>query len=385
MCPSPLPLPGPDALAASRALTALIEREIGEGGGWIPFSRYMELALYAPGLGYYAGGSAKLGAPGDFVTAPEMGALFARALARQVAPLIEQGGEILEFGAGSGALAAVLLGALARLGVGPASYLILEPSAELAARQRARLEAAGVAARVRWIDHLPRRFRGVMIANEVVDAMPVHALAWTAEGVFERGVKLNGSALAWAERPAQGAALAAAQAIAIELPPSGRYESEINLFGRAWTRALARSIQAGALLVIDYGFPAREYYHPQRSMGTIMCHYRHRAHGDPFFHPGLQDITAHVDFSALAHAATDAGLEVLGYAPQASFLVNCGITGVLAETDPSDTARYAPLAAEANRLLSPAEMGELFKVLAVGRGVAGPLLGFTRGERSRTL
>jgi SAM-dependent MidA family methyltransferase len=382
---SPLPLPGPDALAASRALTALIEREITEGGGWIPFSRYMELALYAPGLGYYAGGSAKLGAPGDFVTAPEMGGLFARALARQVAPLIEQGGEILEFGAGSGALAAALLGALAQLGVAPPSSLILEPSAELAARQRVRLEAAGVTARVRWIDHLPRRFRGVMIANEVVDAMPVHALAWTAEGVFERGVKLNGTALAWTERPAQGAALAAAQAIAIELPPSGRYESEINLFGRAWMRALAKSVEAGALLVIDYGFPAREYYHPQRSMGTIMCHYRHHAHGDPFFYPGLQDITAHVDFSALEHAANDAGLELLGYAPQASFLVNCGITGVLAETDPADTARYAPLAAEANRLLSPAEMGELFKVLAVGRGVAVPLLGFTRGERSRTL
>jgi len=383
--PSPLPLPGPDALAASRALTALIEREIGEGGGWIPFSRYMELALYAPGLGYYAGGSVKLGAPGDFVTAPEMGALFAQVLARQVAPLLEQGGEILEFGAGSGALAAALLGALARLGVELPWYLILEPSAELAARQRACLEAAGLAARVGWIDHLPQRVRGVVIANEVVDAMPVHALAWTAEGVFERGVKLNGTALAWAECPAQGAALAAAQAIAIELPPSGRYESEINLFGRAWMRALARTVEAGALLVIDYGFPAREYYHPQRSMGTIMCHYRHHAHGDPFFHPGLQDISAHVDFSALAHAATDAGLELLGYAPQASFLVNCGITDVLAQTDPSDTARYAPLAAQANRLLSPAEMGELVKVLAVGRGVPGPLLGFTRGERSRTL
>jgi len=382
---SPLPSPGPDALASSHALRALIEREIGEGGGWIPFVRYMELALYAPRLGYYAGGSAKLGAAGDFVTAPETGALFARTLARQVAPLLEQHGEILEFGAGSGTLAAALLAELARLGVEMPSYLILEPSAEFAERQRTRLESAGAAARVSWIERLPQRFHGVMIANEVVDAMPVHALTWTAQGVLERGVALHEGALAWAERPAKGAALAAAQAIAIELPPSGRFESEVNLFGRAWTRALARSLEAGALLVIDYGFPAHEYYHPQRSMGTLMCHYRHHAHGDPFLHPGLQDITAHVDFSALAHAARDAGLEVLGYGSQASFLVNCGITELLEQEDASDAVRYAPRAGEAQKLLSPAEMGELFKVLAVGRGVQRPLLGFASGDRSPSL
>ncbi len=385
MRPSPLPSPDPDALAASKALSALIESEIEQAGGWIPFVRYMELSLYAPGLGYYAGGSTKLGAQGDFVTAPESGVLFARTLARQVAPLLDEGGEMLEFGAGSGALAAALLAELKRLGIEPAVYLILEPSSELAERQRRRLASTGVAARVKWIARLPQRFRGVMIANEVVDAMPVHALAWTSAGVFERGVGLSEGVLAWSDRPARGAALAAAKAIAIEPPPSGRYESEINLYGRAWMRALARSLEAGALLVIDYGFPAREYYHPQRSMGTLMCHYRHYAHGDPFFHPGLQDITAHVDFSALAHAATDSGFELLGYATQASFLVNCGMTDVLSETDPEDIARYAPLAAEANRLVSPAEMGELFKVLAVGRGVAAPLIGFTQGDRSRTL
>ncbi len=373
---SALPEPGPDALAASRALLGRIGAELASGGNWISFARYMELALYEPELGYYAGGSAKLGAPGDFVTAPETGTLFARTLARQVREILAPGEAILEFGAGSGALAAALLDAL------PAGtpYLILEPSGELAARQRARLGG-----RAGWLERLPQRFRGVMLANEAIDAMPVHALAWTANGVMERGVCAAEGMLAWCERPAQGELLAAARELAIELPPSGRYESELGLAARRWMRSVGAVLERGALLAIDYGFPAREYYHPQRSMGTLMCHYRHRAHGDPFYLPGLQDITVHVDFSALAQCAVDAGLEVLGYASQASFLIECGITELLAETDPDDVSRYAPLAAQANRLVSPAEMGELFKVLAVGRGVERPLAGFTRGDRSHTL
>jgi len=371
-----LPEPGPDALAASRALLGRIGAELASAGNWISFARYMQLALYEPELGYYAGGSAKLGAPGDFVTAPETGTLFARTLARQVREILAPGEAVLEFGAGSGALAAALLDAL------PADtpYLILEPSAELAARQRARLRGRAV-----WLERLPPRFRGVMLANEVLDAMPVHAVSWTHEGIAERGVCANEGALAWRERPAAGALLEAARAIDIELPPSGRYESELGLAGRAWIGALAGVLDSGAILIVDYGFPAREYYHPQRSMGTLMCHYRHRAHGDPFYLPGLQDITAHVDFSALAQAAVDAGLDVLGYASLASFLIECGITELLAETDPDDVSRYAPLAAQANLLLSPAEMGELFKVLAVGRRVQRPLAGFTRGDRSHTL
>ena len=371
-----LPEPGPEALAVSRALLGRIGAELTAHGNWISFARYMELVLYEPGLGYYAGGAAKLGAAGDFVTAPEMGTLFARTLARQVADILAPGEALLEFGAGSGALAAALLDTL------PAGtpYLILEPSAELRERQRARL-----AGRARWLERLPQRFRGVILANEVVDAMPVHALAWTAKGVMERGVCANEGTLAWSERPAQGELAAAAREIAIELPPSGRYESEIGLAARGWMRSLGAVLERGALLAIDYGFTAREYYHPQRSMGTLMCHYRHRAHGDPFYLPGLQDVTAHVDFSALARAAHAAGFEILGYASQASFLIECGITELLAETDPDDIARYAPLAAEANRLLSPAEMGELFKVLAVGRGVPTPLAGFAHGDRSHTL
>jgi len=224
-----------------------------------------------------------------------------------------------------------------------------------------------------------------MLANEVADAMPVHALAWTRDGIAERGVCVNEGRLAWCERNAEGAVAARAREIEIELPPSGRYESELALAAPAWLRALGAALERGAILVIDYGFPRREYYHPQRSMGTLMCHYRHRAHGNPFFYPGLQDITAHVDFSALARAADESGLEVLGYAGLAQFLVNCGITDILGAEDATDVARYAPLAASAQLLLSPAEMGELFKVLAVGRGIDEPLPGFRQGDRSHTL
>lgn len=366
-----LPEPEADALAASGALLERIRAELKANGNWIGFARYMELALYEPGLGYYSGGSAKLGAPGDFATAPELGPLFARTLARQVAELLQPGEAILEFGAGSGALAEALIGELA-----PENYLILETSAELRARQEARLGT-----RAQWIDRLPERFRGVMLANEVADAMPVHALAWGANGIVERGVSEIGGRLSWAERSASGELLAAARRIEVPLP----YESEIGLVARAWMKLLAARLERGAILVIDYGFPQREYYHPQRTMGTLMCHYRHRSHGDVFFHPGLQDITAHVDFSALAQAAREGGLEVLGHANQAQFLVNCGITEVLAREDAADAARYAPRASEAHKLLSPAEMGELFKVLAVGRDVARPLLGFARGDRSHTL
>jgi SAM-dependent MidA family methyltransferase len=339
-----------------------LRRETAAAGGWIPFARYMELALQA----YYGGGARQFGAQGDFVTAPELGSLFGRTLARQLA---EIDGAILEFGAGSGALAAVLSQELDR------EYLILETSPALRERQRQRLGG-----RVKFLDRLPQRFRGAMVANEVLDAMPVHALAWRGDGIFEKGVTFR-DALAWEERPARGAVLEAARAIDVPVP----YESEIGLAGQAWMRSLAERLENGVLFVIDYGFPRREYYHPQRSMGTLMCHARHRAHGDPLASPGEQDITAHLDFSALAQAAHDAGLEVLGYAGQAQFLVNCGITEVLAQANLENALRYAPIAAEAQVLLSPNEMGELVKVLAVGRGVRPPLLGFTRGDRANTL
>lgn len=372
-----LPQPDAAARAASAALLTRIAQELKASGNWMSFARYMALVLHAPGLGYYASGNAKFGVAGDYVTAPELGTLFARTLARQVGELLAPGDAVLEFGAGSGALADALIEALAALGARP-EYLILEPSAELAARQRARLRTPA-----RWIEALPEAFRGVVIANEVLDVMPVHTLAWTPQGVFERGVCINEGQLAWCERPATGEVLAAAQALPVKV--DGRYESELNLAARAWIRTLAERLVRGAVLVIDYGFPAREYYHPQRSRGTLMCHYRHRAHGDPFFLPGLQDITTHVDFSALAQAAADAGLDILGYTGQAQFLVNCGVTELLGEVDAGDVQRYAPLAAEAQTLLSPTEMGELFKVIALGRGIDAPLRGFTSGDRSHRL
>jgi SAM-dependent MidA family methyltransferase len=344
-----------------------LREEIGRHGGWISFARYMELVLYEPELGYYTGVQPKLGAAGDFVTAPELGSLFGRTLARQLAAL---GEPILEFGAGSGALAATLL-ERHRF-----DYRIIEVSPQLRARQQARLGT-----KAQWLERLPERIRGSVIANEVVDAMPVHALAWREDGIAERGVALSGDRLVWSERPAAGALLEAAREIAVSPP----YESEIGLVARAWMRELASRLEEGVVFVIDYGFPQREYYHPQRSGGTLMCHHRHRAHADVFARPGEEDVTAHVDFTALAAEAVAAGLEVLGYTTQAQFLVNCGITEVLGEANVENALHYAPLAAEAQKLLSPAEMGELFKVLAVGRGIRGPLLGFSRGDRAAAL
>lgn len=370
----PLPLPDDAALAASRRLLDRLAGELATSGNWISFARYMELVLHEPGLGYYAAGARKFGAGGDFVTAPELSPLFGRALARQVTQVLQPGEAVLEFGAGSGALAAQLLGEL------DCPYFILETSADLRERQRQRLGA-----RVQWLERMPQRFRGVMLANEVVDAMPVHAVAWRADGIFERGVCANEGQLAWSLRPAEGALLEAARALPVDIPASGNYESEIGLIGPTWIRLLARALERGAILVADYGFPAREYYHPQRATGTLACHYRHRMHGDPFYLPGLQDITAHVDFSALARAAGAAGLDVLGYANQAQFLINCGITELLEKEDPADTRRYLPAASAVHKLLAPSEMGELFKFLALGRGVEAPLLGFASGNRAHAL
>ena len=375
MHPLELPSPDPQALASSRALLERIGAELAAAGNWIPFARYMELVLYEPGLGYYASGARKLGAGGDFITAPELSPLFGRTLARQIAQLLEPGETILEFGAGSGALAEVLT-----FEIPGVNYRILETSPELKQRQQQKLGR-----RAQWLDRLPERFRGVMLANEVVDAMPVHTLAWTTKGVMERGVCANEGQLAWCERAAVGLVLSESEKIKTDLPRSGRYESELALAARGWMRSLGTILERGAIIVIDYGFPAHEYFHPQRSMGTLACHYRHRVHDDPFYLPGLQDVTAHVDFSALARAATDAGLDLLGFANQAQFLINCGITDLLAEENPDDPKRYLPAAAAAQKLLSPAEMGELFKVMAVGHGVKAPLTGFSRGDRSAAL
>jgi len=383
-----LPVPDADAQAASQALAARIGLEIDRNGGWISFTRYMELSLYEPGLGYYAGGATRFGAMGDFVTAPALGPLFAQTLSRSLTGILREcAPNVLEFGAGTGALAGDLLAELSRLGVNVERYAILEPSAALAAQQRDEIarRVPSMLGRVEWLERLPDAFRGAMIANEVLDAMPVHVLGWTGAGIVECGVTREGAGFAWAERSASGDTLAAARALQQTHAIAAPYRSELGLAAQAWMRSVAGTLEAGALFIIDYGFPAQEFFHPQRSGGTLMCHYRHYAHVDPFLHPGLQDITAHVDFSAIAEQAVDAGLDILGYATQAGFLIDAGVTDILAASDPRDVVRYAPLAAAAQTLLSPAEMGELFKVLAVGRGVSIPIRGFERADRSGRL
>jgi len=387
-----LPEPSADAQAASAALTRLIATEIAAAGGWISFARYMELALYAPGLGYYSGGSRKFGVEGDFLTAPELTPLFGRALARQVAQVLAASSpRVIEAGAGSGRLAADLLPALAALGCAPERYQILELSGELRARQQATLaeKAPEFADRIEWLDELPQRFSGCLIGNEVLDAMPTHALRWSDEssqpGVLERGVVLAGGRLAFAERPASGALLEAALALPVAAP----YRGEISLAARSWISELAGRLEQGAMLLIDYGLPRHELYHPERDGSSLRCHYRHRVHDDPLWFPGLSDITSHVDFTAVAEAAFDAGLEILGYISQANFLINCGIGDLLAGGRVGDDGTVAATDLRArgavNVLISPNEMGELFKVIALGRGVPGPLLGFARGDRVHAL
>jgi SAM-dependent MidA family methyltransferase len=380
-----LPAPTAEARAHSAALVQLIANEIG-AGGWMSFARYMELALYQPGLGYYAGGSTKFGGAGDFVTAPEISSLFSQTLARQVAQILDQAGEqIVELGAGSGRMAHDLLLTLAELGALPFSYAIVELSAELRQRQQQKLDTLPQAlrSRVQWLDALPERIAGLVLANEVLDALPVHLVAWYDKSIMERGVTWDAQQqLGWADRElAPGALLDRA----LPLSPPTPYVSEISLAVPALVATLARTLERGALVFIDYGFGAREYYHPQRNRGTLMCHYRHRAHDDPFFLPGLQDITSHVDFTSVALAGIDCGLKLLGYTTQAHFLVNAGITDVLARTSPDNSAEYLPLAAQAQKLLSPAEMGELFKVIALARGLDVPLTGFHAGDLSGLL
>jgi SAM-dependent MidA family methyltransferase len=383
-----LPEPSADARAASEALSAIIAAEIAARGGWMSFARYMELALYAPGLGYYSGGSRKFGAEGDFLTAPELTPLYGQALARQVAQVLAASSPlVMEAGAGSGRLAADLLLALDALGCAPEHYRILELSGELRARQQATLNerAPQFAGRVEWLDELPERFSGCLIGNEVLDAMPTHGLRWSEEAqpeVFERGVSVEQGRLAIAERPATAALLAAAKAMPVTAP----YRGEISLAARAWVSELARRLERGAMLLIDYGLPRHELYHPQRDGGTLRCHYRHRVHEDPLWFPGLSDITSHVDFTTVAEAGFEAGLDVLGYTTQANFLINCGIGELLGpEVGDGGTATDLRARGAVNVLISPNEMGELFKVIALGRGVPEPLLGFARSDRVHAL
>jgi len=380
-----LPAPTPDALAHSQRVVTYLRTLIQGAGGWIPFSRFMEAALYAPGLGYYAAGAMKFGAAGDFVTAPELTPLFGRTLAHAIAPVLaETGGEVLELGAGSGRLAVDVLGELERLGALPARYCILEVSADLRERQQESIARAlpQLAGRVQWLDALPDQFSGVILGNEVLDALPVELVHWTEDGPQVRGVVVDGDTFAWQDRPIADPLLRA-RADALALAPG--YLTEINLAADALIASLGNVLERGLILMIDYGFVAAEYYHPQRHMGTLRVHYRHHALDDPFHLPGLCDLTAHVDFSAVARAGMAAGLELAGYTSQAGFLLNSGLTELLMQTPPTDAAAYLPQANAVQRLVSPAEMGELFKVIGFAKGGIAPLAGFVRGDRRHSL
>ncbi|SDG97618.1 MULTISPECIES: class I SAM-dependent methyltransferase [unclassified Duganella] len=369
-----LPVPSSDALAASHALQHLIAADIASNAGAISFARYMELALYAPGLGYYSGGSAKLGKDGDFTTAPELSPLFGAALAQVAAAIIAQSASnILEFGAGTGKLAFDILTELASAGVQVDKYYIVELSGELRGRQQEKLRDFP---QVAWLDALPASFDGVILGNEVLDAMPVQLVIKNPQGWQELQVTVRDGSFQYVEVPASEELLAQ---IARQIPdhallPDG-YVTELHGIACGFMATLARMLgqgKANAALLFDYGFPAHEFYFDQRVTGTLMCHYRHHAHPDPFYYPGLQDITAHVDFTAMALAAQDAGIEVLGYLNQSGFLIGAGIGDLLLRTNPEDAATYLPQARAMQKLVSPAEMGELFKVLVVGKGVELP-------------
>ncbi len=383
-----LPQPDTDALAYSEALKLRIGTEIESAGGWIGFDRFMELALYAPGMGYYSGGAHKFGAAGDFITAPEISSLFSQTLGAQAAQILDLSApQIIEVGAGSGRLAADLLLELELRGALPERYSILDLSGELRERQRATISqrAPHLLKRVGWLDRLPEHFDGLVLANELLDAMPVHLVVWGEETILERGVAWENNEFSWRDRPAEGRVLERAKVLAGEYPLAPGYLSEICLAAADWTASWASILGQGALLLIDYGFPRHEFYHPQRDTGTLMCHYRHQAHIEPFFLPGLQDITAHVDFTAIVEAGFDAGLEFLGYTTQAVFLLNCGLSEVLGRTPADDYKRYLPQAQAAQKLISPAEMGDLFKVIALGKGISETLIGFAQGDRGATL
>jgi SAM-dependent MidA family methyltransferase len=408
-----MPALSPEEEAQSRAVIALIRERVRAAGGWLPFEQFMELALYAPGFGYYSAGSVKLGPGGDFVTAPEVSDLFSRCVARQCAQILGGSGEILELGAGTGRMAAVILESLASLAKLPARYAILEVSADLAERQRERLGKLPreIRERVVWLDRLPERpIDGVILANEVLDALPCRRFTLQGGAARELGVvevdvraqraaSEGGAAVAAVSEQALQATIAFVEreaaaddelartcaALLDELPaplPDG-YSSEVCLRIAPWLAGVADCLGRGAMLLFDYGLPRAHYYHPQRTAGTLRCHFKQRVHDDPYSNIGLQDITAWVDFTRVAEAAVACGLDVAGFCTQAAFLLGTGVEQLLAQS--TDVVEHARLAGEARRLLLPGEMGEAFKVMALTRQYDIPLQGFVLQDLRQSL
>ena len=387
-----LPQPAAAALAHSGRLVDRIHAEIDSHGGKIGFDRYMELVLYEPGLGYYSAGARKFGHEGDFVTAPEISPLFAICLARQCRQILadQPDGSILELGAGTGRMACDLLLELQRSDALPANYFILETSADLKQRQQQLLqvEIPDYFSNIIWLDHLPEQlFTGVVLANEVMDALPVHRIVDRQGDLKELQVCKNAGGFAWLEVPANPELCRLAQKIRQQLhyPWPAVYTTEISMTLAPWITTLAGWLKQGVMLLIDYGYPRSEYYHPQRVDGTLLCHYRHRVHADPFLYPGLQDITASVDFTAVAAAAVAAELSVSGFASQSYFLLGCGLDNILAGYSGREPKKFLEITNQAKLLTLPGGMGERFKVIGLARGVDAGLMGFSLADQRRLL
>jgi SAM-dependent MidA family methyltransferase len=386
-----LPALTADEAAHGARLEARIRDEIAAAGGWIGFARYMQLALYEPGLGYYSAGARKFGAAGDFITAPEVAPVFSRCVAAQCAEVLQAlgGGDVLELGAGSGVMAAEMLAELERRGTLPRRYLILDVSADLRERQHATLAAAvpHLLSRVEWLERLPEALDGVVVANELLDAMPVERFVVRGDQVRSLGVRAQPDRLQASEADAPAALADAVRAIGCDTGVAWpeAYTSEVNLGLAGWLQSVAAAVARGVLLFVDYGLPRREYYAAERRDGTLLCHFRHRFHDDPFARPGLQDITAWVDFTAVADAGCAAGLQLAGYTTQAHFLIGCGIGEFLADVSDLDVVSRVNLSRQAMVLTLPGEMGERFKAIALAKGYDAPLRGFAVRDLRHTL
>jgi SAM-dependent MidA family methyltransferase len=383
---TPLPQPSFDDIEHSQRLTQLIKDQL-KIAGWLGFADFMHMALYEPSLGYYTAGRQKFGKGGDFVTAPELSPLFAQTLCNQIVEVLPHTkGVILELGAGTGALAVEILRCLDAQKCLPTQYLILEVSSHLRQIQLERLQKdlpSAIVERVSWLSALPASFDGMVIANEVLDAIPVHIIRNTVDGVYERGLALQDDQLVWHDKKLDDASSLSVLAKQQHLPDD--YVTEFCPAAAGLINSLGQMLQNGVILMIDYGFSANEYYHPQRNQGTLMCHYQQYAHTDPLMNIGLQDITAHVDFTCIAQAGVDSSLDLQGFCSQAQFLMNCGILDCLSQISPADVTQYAPVASAVQKLLSPAEMGDLFKVIAFSKQFDGALRGFKSGDKTHTL
>lgn len=373
--------PSEDAVVASTRLTEMIHKQIRAQGGWMPFSQYMNLALYAPQYGYYTGGSHKIGKDGDFITAPTLTPLFGQTLATQLAQVLPQTeGNIYEFGAGTGELAACVLNELAKLGIKIKAYYVVDISSELMVRQKDYVQkhAADQAHLFHHINELPETINGIVFGNEVLDAMPCEVMRWENHRIWQRGVCISEDGFKWAEQERSvGLLWDAAQKIK---PEGDSYISELHLAQQAFIHTLAEKLVCGAMIFIDYGFEESQYYCAERNTGTLIGHYRHHSIHDPFYLPGLCDLTCHVNFTAIAEAGVDSGLDLIGYCNQAYFLLNLGLTERLQQIGDPETLDFIQAASACQKLLAPQEMGELFKVIALGKNIEVDWQGFRSGD-----